>query len=193
MGGAPRIVWQPVAVGATVREGVDSAPAPSLTVAPTATFRSGQKFGDELQVGSSPNASSMPLRLERQTQSELNIAAFLAAAGQDSLVGGDGRIRPAENVSARIDEHVGVVEEVEELGAELQVHALARELEALVQPEVEGPVPRRAEKVARREKLRLQVCYARRASRVARAEVIQSAESAPQACVEVKGVREGRI
>src|SRR5262245_43422899 len=109
-----------------------------------------------------PAALSIPLRLESQTQRELNVAALFASAGKESLVGGDGRIRPGEQVSARIDEHVRVIEEVEEFRAELQVHALARELNVLVQPEVEGPEPRRAEKVARREKLRLQVGHARR-------------------------------
>src|SRR5215813_11081641 len=92
-----------------------------------------------------PHALSMPLRLESQTQSELNVAALLAAAGQDSFVGCDGRIRPGEHVRARIDEQVRVIEEVEEFRAELQVHAFARELDVFVQPEIEGKVPRRAE------------------------------------------------
>src|SRR5262245_59449682 len=86
-----------------------------------------------------------------------------------------------------------MVEEVEEFRAELQVHAFARELDALVQPEIEGKVPRGAEQVARREKLRLQVGHARRACRTARAEVVQSAESALQPSVEVEGVREGGV
>src|SRR5262245_24894784 len=98
-----------------------------------------------------PSYFAMPLRLESQTQSKLNVATLLATGGHDSLVGGDGCISPGEHVSARIDEHVGVVEEVEEFRAELQVHALAQELDALVQPEVEGPEPRRVEKVARRD------------------------------------------
>src|SRR5262245_65125770 len=118
----------------------------------------------------------MPLRLESHTQTELNVAALLAASGQDSLIGCDWRISPGEQVRARIDEQVRVVEEVEEFRAELQVHAFARELDFLVQPEIEGKVPRRAEKVARREKLRLQVGHVRRAGRTAREEVVQSAE-----------------
>jgi len=61
----------------------------------------------------------MPLLLESQTQTELNVSALFAAAGQDSLVGCDGRIRPGEEVRARIDEQVRVVEEVEEFRAEL--------------------------------------------------------------------------
>src|SRR5215510_6894334 len=135
-----------------------------------------------------PSAFICPLRLESHPQTELNVAALFAAAGQDSLVSCDRRISPGEQVRARIDEQVRVVEEVEEFRAELQVHAFARELDALVQPEIEGKVTRRAEQVARREKLRLQVGHARRASRTARAEVVQSAESARQPGVEVEGV-----
>ena len=99
------------------------------------------------------------------------------------------RIPAAEQVRVRIDEQVGVVEKVEELRAELEVHALARELEALVQPEVESPEPWRAEKVARREKFWLQVGRASRASRIAPAEVVQSEKRSLQAGVEVKCVR----
>jgi hypothetical protein len=61
----------------------------------------------------------MPLRLESHPQTELNVAALLAAAGKDSLVGCEGRISPGEQVRARIDEQVRVVEEVEEFRAEL--------------------------------------------------------------------------
>src|SRR5215475_10312610 len=92
-----------------------------------------------------PQSLSRPLRLESQTHTKLNVAALLAATRQDSLVCCDGRIRPGEQVRARIDEQVRVVEEVEEFRAELQVHAFARELDFLVQPEIEGKVPRRAE------------------------------------------------
>jgi len=59
------------------------------------------------------------LRLESHPQTELNVAALLAAAGQDSLVGCDGRIGPGKQVRARIDEQVRMVEEVEEFRAEL--------------------------------------------------------------------------
>src|SRR5262245_29559344 len=140
-----------------------------------------------------PIALSLPLRLESHPQTELNVAALLAAAGQDSPVGCDGRISPGEEVRARIDEQVRVVEEVEEFGAELQVHAFARELDALVQPEIESKVTRGAEQVERREKLRLQVGHARRAGGTARGEVVQSAESDLQPGVEVEGVRKGGV
>src|SRR5262245_5271363 len=66
-----------------------------------------------------PSALYMPLRLESHPQTELNVAALLAAAGHDSLVGCDGRISSGEQVRARIDEQVRVVEEVEEFRAEL--------------------------------------------------------------------------
>jgi len=66
-----------------------------------------------------PIAFSMPLRLESHPQTELNVPALFAAAGQDSLVSCDGRISPGEQVRARIDEQVRVVEEVEEFRAEL--------------------------------------------------------------------------
>src|SRR5262245_61456277 len=92
-----------------------------------------------------PSAFICPLRLESHPQTELNVAALLAAAGQDSLVGCDGRIGPGKQVRARIDEQVRVVEEVGEFRAELQIHAFARELDALVQPEIECKVPRGAE------------------------------------------------
>src|SRR5690348_12212105 len=104
------------------------------------------------------------IQLERQAQSELDVAALIWNACEQFM-----RWRhtspcqylAGKNVrSQRIEEQVGVIEQVEELGAELKSHALSRELEVLQQRGVEVPIPRCAEvripaqeRRARREKV----------------------------------------
>src|SRR5262249_11443885 len=105
----------------------------------------GKILADGLQVGPSPRRAFYALLLESQTQTELNVATLFAAAGQRCLLGCDGRIRAGGQLRARIGAQVRGVGEVEEFRAELQVHAFARELDLLVQPEIEGKVPRSAE------------------------------------------------
>src|SRR5262245_16508614 len=100
----------------------------------------GKNLGDELKAGPSPRSVFYALAFRKLNAERVECGGALYLGRRESSVASN-RSRASELVRSRIDEQVGVVEEVEELRAELQVRAFAWELEVLVQPHVEGPEP----------------------------------------------------
>src|SRR5712692_6735201 len=93
--------------------------------------------------GPSPKVVPLLSRLEHVPQRKLDVATFLAATDRQTLGPGDAIGAPAaELVGGNTHVHVGVVEEVVELGPELELVAFPRHLEVLQDGEVHVPEAR---------------------------------------------------